>query len=204
MAQLGNDSAAGSKGGGVCAESCIIVVLPQGADEHALKERRRRMALANDLIKALKPASSKRLKLPAIPPAVWVSAAQARLVSALAQCSGAGEAGFSLAVWRVKRNRVAVLAGALTEAAGSKFLDDVIAGNGNFCAVPVPAAELLGAPAPATAPEAARLGLLPPGYVDWHYPSNVGHEMEGASEPQMPQQQHDAAQAPPGDDAMLL
>lgn len=100
-----------------------------------------------------------------------------------------------MAVWKVKRNRAAVLTGSLTVTSGSLFLDEILAGNGHFQDMPVSADVLLGKHSPKDYGEMA----LPPGHpVDWRHVSNLFWEMPGAPEPV------DKVLLAPSDDAVLL
>jgi len=194
MAQLGSDNEKG------CVDACLVFLIPHGSDEVALKERRRRMAAANEVLKGLKGSARKQ----SIPSAVWASTAQVDVAAAFNHCGGGAEV--SMALWKVKRNRAAVLTQALTVSAGSQFVTDVLAGNGNFCALPVSADVLLGKHAGEHGGK-AREGLLPPGFLDWSHPSNVMQEQENAlppAAPQTPDTQHLETVTPPSDDALLL
>ena len=195
MGQLGEDETS-------CVDTCVVVMIPHGSDQGALKERRRRMTAANDVLKSLKASGRKQ----SLPPAVWASTAQLHVFAALKHCGGGADV--SMAVWKVKRNRAAVLTQPLTVASGSQFLTDVLAGNGNFCALSVSAHVML-AKRPAEHEEAAeaRTGVVPAAFLDWSHPSNVLQEMENAPTPVIPEA---AAAHPldtatsPSDDALLL
>lgn len=160
------------------------------------------MAAANDVLKSFK-ASGRRQSLP---PAVWASTAQRHVFAALKHCGGGADV--SMAVWKVKRNRAAVFTQPLTVASGSQFLIDVLAGNGNFCALSVSADVMLGKhPGEHEEAAEARTGVVPPAFLDWSHPSNVLQEMENAPMPVIPE----AAAAhpldtvtPPSDAAFLL
>lgn len=193
-----------------CVDTCVLIMIPHGSDQGALKERRRRMAAANDVLKSLKANKANkaifRKPQPSIPPAVWASTAQMHVFAALKHCGHGADV--SLAVWKVKRNRVAVLTQPLTVASGSQFLTDVLAGNGNFCALSVSADVMLGKrPAEHQVVAEARTDVVPPAFLDWSHPSNVLQEMENAHTPVI----HEAPAAepfdtatPPSADALLL
>jgi hypothetical protein len=200
MGQLGEDEKS-------CVDTCLVVMIPHGSDQGALKERRRRMAAANDVLKSLKASGRKQ----SLPPAVWASTSQLHVFAALKQCGGGADV--SMAVWKLKRNRAAVLTQPLTVASGSQFLAEVLAGNGNFCALAISADVMLGnvmlGKRPGEHEEAAeaRKGVVPAAYLDWSHPSNVLQEMENVPTPVIPL----AAAAdpldsvtPPSDDALLL
>lgn len=172
MLQLGAES----KEGTVCSEGCTIFIIPHGKDAATLKERRRRMTAANDIMRAMRTGKRKQ----SISEPVWASTAQVDVIDAFRQCGAGAEV--SMAVWKVKRNRAAVLNDALTVESGTRFLDEILAGNGNFRTLPVPADSLLGG----ARPTSAQQGLVPPDHLDWLYPSNVLQEMQGAIPPQPP------------------
>lgn len=171
MLQLGAES----EGGTVCSEGCTVVFIPHGKDAEIVKERRRRMAAANDIMSAMRTGKRKQ----SIPQPVWASTAQVEVTAAFRECAAGAEV--SMAVWKAKRNRAAVLSVPLTVEAGSRFLDDILAGNGNFRALPVDSDSLLGVSKPID-----REGVVPPGYLDWLQPSNILQELQGALAPPMP------------------
>lgn len=177
-------------GKSACGESCTVVFVPHGLDEATLKERRRRMHTANEVLQALR--SGKRKDL--VPRGVWASSAQVQLAAAFQVA--AGGANVTMAVWKVKRNRAALLTQPLTLASGTKFLDEILAGNGNFKLLPVAPDVLLATQSNDQSPKYAP-NVVPPGLLDWAFPSNVLQEMQGAPAPQ-------PTLVAPDDDAVLL
>jgi hypothetical protein len=179
-------------GASACGESCTILFVPHGSDEATLKERRRRMQTGKEVLEAV--GAGKRKDL--VPRGVWASSSQLQLVAAFREA--AAGANVTMAVWKVKRNRAAVLTQPLTLSSGTKFLDDILAGNGNFKPLSVAPEILL---ATQSDEQSTKLGrnVVPAGLLDWAYPSNVLQEMQGAPMPQ-------PTRVPPGDDdhALLL
>ena len=186
MSQLGAANTDGSKG---CVDTCIIIMTPHGSGMETLKERRRRIAVANDVLKAMRRGAGRKV----IPTAVWASTAQVQAASALSECAGGADV--SLAVWKVKRNRVAVLTGPLTATSGTKFLEDILAGNGNFKALPVDADMFLDRQQ--AAPQSWE-GIVPPGLLTWTHASNIWREKQGAPPP------YTETVVSPSDNAVLL
>jgi hypothetical protein len=180
MPELGGQS--GGEASKVCAESCTIILVPHGTDGASVKERRRRMAVAGMVLKGK--------LMQTIPKPVWASSAHPHIPAALAH--SCAPADVSMAVWKVKRNRAAVLSELLTVESATKFVQDIVAGNGIFHTLPVPATVLLATLANPHTPireegvlgsSALKEGVLPPGFLDWAHPSNVMQEMEGAPVP---------------------
>ena len=129
-----------------------------------------------------------------IPKPVWASAAHPHIPAALAH--SCAPANVSMAVWKVTRNRAAVLSELLTVESATKFVEDIVAGNGIFhtlqwrqgggegglfatLANPHTPMREEGVPGGS----ALKAGVLPPGFLDWAHPSNVMQELQGAPVP---------------------
>ena len=238
--------------------ACVIILTTHGAGAAASKERRQQMQAAADVRKAL--LASKTLKA-SVPTFVWASTAQKELAAALRACADGAEV--SMVVWKLKRNRVALLKQPLTAASGLDFLQDMLAGsktgplpsplcpslialhpisslvlilavravddktqsapklshdtpashyyaclagNANFCPLTVPVEVLLAADTvPPSA--AAAAPMLPPAFLDWAYPSNLGQETLDAPTPPPPSPPPPSPESllePPSEEALLV